>query len=115
LASWLLASLPAGKADWIHMSEIIIEGYRSAEEKVRLHWAEFFWTETGRRLFNVAINGKIMLEHFDIAAAGGDHRGVVREFFVPANTQGNMHLHFTPVRDNTKISGIEILDTFSRP
>jgi hypothetical protein len=84
--------------------------------KVRLHWAEFFWTETGRRLFNVAINGKTMLEHFDIvAAAGGDQRAVVREFFVAANAQGNIHLHFTPVRDNTKISGIEVLDTLSPP
>ena len=57
-----------------------------------------------------------MLEHFDIfAAAGGGHRAVVREFFMAANARGNLHLHFTPVRDNTKISGIEVLDTLSRP
>ena len=84
--------------------------------KLRLHWAEFFWKEPGRRLFNVAINGRTMLEHFDIfAAAGGDHRAAVREFFVAANARGNIHLHFTPVRDNTKISGVEVLDTLSRP
>jgi hypothetical protein len=84
--------------------------------KLRLHWAEFYWKETGRRLFNVSVNGRTMLEQFDIfAAAGGDHRAVVREFFVAANAHGNIHLHFTPVRDNTKISGIEVLDTLSRP
>lgn len=84
--------------------------------KVRLHFAEFYWKEPGRRLFNVAINDQTMLERFDIvAAAGGDHRAVVREFFVAANTRGNIHLHFTPIRDNTKISGIEVLDTLSKP
>ena len=84
--------------------------------KVRLHFAEFYWKEPGRRLFNVAINDQTMLQRFDIfAAAGGDHRAVVREFFVAANARGNIHLHFTPIRDNTKISGIEVLDTLSKP
>ncbi len=75
--------------------------------KVRLHFAEFYW---------VAISGQTMLAHFDIfAAAGGDHRAIVREFFVAANARGNIHLHFTPVRNNTKISGIEVLETLSWP
>ncbi|MGC4043161.1 MAG: malectin domain-containing carbohydrate-binding protein [Armatimonas sp.] len=84
--------------------------------KVRLHFAEFYWKEPGKRLFNIAINDQTVLERFDIvAAAGGDHRAVVREFFVAANSRGSIHLHFTPVRDNTKISGIEVLDTLSKP
>lgn len=74
------------------------------------------WKGADRRLFNVAINGQTMLEHFDIfAAAGGECRAVVREFFVAADAHGNLHLHFTHVRARTRISGIEVLDTPSRP
>ena len=48
---------------------------------VRLHFAEPEGLAAGQRVFNVALQGRPVLEQFDIvAAAGGSQRGVVKEF-----------------------------------
>ena len=39
-----------------------------AQYAVRLHFAEIYWTSSGQRLFNVAINGSSVLTNFDIVA-----------------------------------------------
>jgi len=42
---------------------------------VRLHFCETYWTAAGKREFNVSINGKQVLTHFDIyATARQKHR-----------------------------------------
>ena len=77
---------------------------------VRLHEAEFFWTSTGQRVFNVSINGQQVLTNFDIiAAAGGADRAIVEQFTTTATSSGQIAIQFTTVTDNAKISGIEIL------
>jgi len=48
---------------------------------VRLHFAETDDVEPGRRVFDVAVQGKIVLEGLDIAReAGGKNRALVKEF-----------------------------------
>jgi hypothetical protein len=48
---------------------------------VRLHFAELEDAKPGERVFDVKLQGKVVLEDFDIAAAaGGTHRAVVRQF-----------------------------------
>ncbi len=80
--------------------------------KIRLHFAEIYWTSTGSRLFNVAINGTTVLSNFDIyAVAGARYKAVVREFTATANSSGQISIVFTNVTDNAKISGIEVLRT----
>jgi len=82
----------------------------SAAYTVRLHFAEIYWTATGKRAFNVAINGATALSNFDIyAAAGGNYKAVVRDFATTANSSGQIVVNFTTVTDNASISGIEIL------
>jgi hypothetical protein len=77
---------------------------------VRLHFAELYWTAAGQRLFDVAINGAQVLSNFDIfAAAGGADIAVVEQFTATADSGGKISIQFTSVKDNAKVSGIEIL------
>ncbi len=77
---------------------------------VRLHFAELYQTATGRRVFNVAINGTTVLSNFDLyATAGTNYKAVVREFTATANASGQIVIVFTTVTDNATISGIEIV------
>lgn len=86
-----------------------------ASYTVRLHFAEFYWTQTGQRIFNVSINGKTVLSNFDIiAAAGGPNIAIAQQFPGTADSSGHMAIQFTTVKDNAKISGIEIMQPASQ-
>jgi beta-glucanase (GH16 family) len=81
-----------------------------ANYKVRLHFAEFYWTATGQRRFNVSINGTQVLANFDIVAAtGAQNKAIIKEFNLPANASGQMVIQYVTVVDNAKSSGIELL------
>jgi hypothetical protein len=81
-----------------------------ASYMVRLHFAEIYWTATGRRIFNVAINGTTVLSNYDIyAETGARYKAVVKEYTATANASGQIVIQFTTVTDNAKISGIEII------
>ncbi len=80
-----------------------------ASYTVRLDFAEFYWSSAGQRVFNVAINGAQVLSNFDIfAAAGGEDIAIARSFTATANSSGQIVIGFTTVKDNAKVSGIEI-------
>ncbi len=81
-----------------------------ASYTVRLHFAELYWTATGKRRFNVVINGTTVLSSYDIyAATGARYKAIVREFTTTANTSGQIVINFTTVTDNATIEGIEII------
>jgi hypothetical protein len=78
--------------------------------KMRLHFAEVYWTAAGSRVFNVAINGTKVLSNFDIyAAAGGQYVAIVKEFTAKADASGNLTIAYQTVVDNAKSSGIEVI------
>lgn len=82
----------------------------NASYTVRLHFAEFYWSNTGQRVFNVSINGSQVLSNFDIiAAAGGANKAIVEQFNATANGSGQITIQFSTVVDNAKSSGIEII------
>ncbi len=82
---------------------------------VRLHFAEIFFREPGRRVFNVAINGDNVMADVDLVTlAGGRHKALVREFRVKADMSGQITISFTRVRDNASCGGIELLAEVSR-
>ena len=82
----------------------------SASYMVRLHFAELFWTATGKRVFNVLINGAAVLSGFDVfATAGGEFKALVRDFAATATASGQIVINFTTVTDNATIEGIEII------
>ena len=77
---------------------------------VRLHCIECCWASSGKRVFNVFINGQKVLTNFDIyAAAGAADRAVIKEIMATANTNGSLIIGFSNVVDNASISAIEIL------
>jgi fibronectin type 3 domain-containing protein len=87
-----------------------------ASYTVRLHFAELYWTSAGSREFNVTINGQQVLTNFDIfATAGGKDIAIIKPFTATANSSGQIVITFTSVKDNAKVSGIEILTTGVKP
>jgi len=81
-----------------------------ASYTVRLHFAELYWTASGKRKFNVAINGTTVLSNYDIyAATGARYKAVVREFTATANTSEQIVINFTTAADNATIEGIQII------
>jgi hypothetical protein len=83
---------------------------------VRLHFAEIAFTQAGRRVFNVAVNGTQVLTNFDIvAAAGAAYKAHVRDIATNANGSGQIVVQYTSVVDNAKASGIELLSDTGTP
>ncbi|HWC00291.1 MAG TPA: malectin domain-containing carbohydrate-binding protein, partial [Bryobacteraceae bacterium] len=83
--------------------------------QVTLKFAEIWFTEPGRRVFDIAINGTRVLGHFDpLAQAGGPNRAVDRRFPVVVNN-GRLSIEFLPVVSNPKISAIEIVPASGLP
>jgi len=83
-----------------------------ASYTVRLDFAEIYWNQAGRRLFNVKINGSQVLTNFDVfATAGGKFKAIAEQFTAIADASGNITIQFISVRDNAKLSGIEIFST----
>ena len=76
---------------------------------VLLHFAEFYWTAAGQRVFNVAINGTTVLSNFDIYATVGANKALVEQFTATANNSGQIVIAYTNgLADQPKSSGIEI-------
>jgi len=76
---------------------------------VRLHFAETYWTAAGLRIFNVTINGTQVLTNFDIfAAAGAKNKALAEQFAANANASGQYVITFTPLKDNSLVSAIEV-------
>ncbi|GER53964.1 receptor-like protein kinase [Striga asiatica] len=76
---------------------------RQGSYRVRLYFAEIMYFDNatysnlGRRVFDVAIQGRVVLPDFDIArAANGVRRGIYREFDVDVNGSTlEIHLYWT--------------------
>jgi hypothetical protein len=83
---------------------------KGASYRVRLHFAETYFSERNQRVFHVAINGNQVMTDVDLVAiTGGRHRALVREFPAKTDADGRITVAFTSVRNNAKCSGIEIL------
>jgi PKD repeat protein len=80
--------------------------------RVRLYFAETYWTAAGKRAFDVTINSTKVLTRFDIyAAAGGNRRGIVKEFTVTSATGSPLVITFGRISglDNPQVNAIEVL------
>jgi hypothetical protein len=82
--------------------------------KVRLHFAENYWTVAGKRIFNVSLNGTQVMTNFDIVAVtGGKSKAVIREFTVNASNTGQVGISFATLSDQAECSGIEVIPQMS--
>ncbi len=79
--------------------------------RVRLHFAESYWNNAGQRRFNVAINGRPILQEFDIiAAAGGRSRAAVQEFLAVPDSNGRIVIRYTAgSADVATANGIQVI------
>ncbi|MFZ9980857.1 MAG: malectin domain-containing carbohydrate-binding protein [Cyclobacteriaceae bacterium] len=83
--------------------------------QVRLHFAEIYHgiknkLGTGARIMDVEVENRLALDNFDIfSAAGGAAKAVVMTIDSVLVTDGKIDLKFIAVKDQAKISGIQIL------
>jgi Malectin domain len=68
----------------------------------------------GARVFNVKLNGSLVLNHFDIFAAMGANAAVVESFNTTV-TSGTLAIEFDKLVQNPKINAIEILPVVDAP
>lgn len=76
--------------------------------QVTLKFAEYYWNSSGQRLFNITINGLMVLSSFDIYAAAGGKYLAIDETFSVTVTNGYVNIVAQTVKDNAQINGILI-------
>jgi hypothetical protein len=79
--------------------------------RVRLHFAEIFFTSSNQREFSVDINGQQVLTNFDpFSAAGAADKAVIEEYLTQSDSMGRITVQFLIGAANyPKLSGIEVL------
>ncbi|MBL4886243.1 MAG: PQQ-binding-like beta-propeller repeat protein [Planctomycetaceae bacterium] len=91
-------------------SSIQLKNLKPGSYTVRLYFAEPENLKEGDRLFDVSLQGKKVLEQFDIAKqAGGVMRSVVKEFSNVSST-GEIQLSLQAIKGEVIISGIELIE-----
>ncbi len=75
---------------------------------VTLRFAEMYWSAPGKRVFNVAVEGKIVMSHFDIYALVGRYAAVKRTFPVSV-TDGVLNIVADATVDQATLAAIEIV------
>jgi N-acetylneuraminic acid mutarotase len=77
--------------------------------QVKLHFNENAMAGPGQRVFDVRINGSVVLDDFDIfEVAGGAHKAITTSFTVP-DDRGKIKIEFVAKVQNAKVNGIEII------
>ncbi len=79
--------------------------------RVSLKFTEVYLKAPGQRVFDVAINGRKVLDHFDILqAAKGFARGVDESFKdIQPDSRGHIEVRFSSEVQNAKVCAIEVV------
>jgi PKD repeat protein len=82
---------------------------------VRLYFANRYsgTSQPGQRVFDVAIDGTTVLDHYDIVADAGDQIGTMKSF--PITSDGTVDITFTHEVENPLIDAIEIVTQTAPP
>jgi hypothetical protein len=77
--------------------------------EVRLYFAENYSGafSVGARVFDVSIEGAVVLDNYDVYADVGGNKGVVKTFTV--NSDAHLNIDFTRVVQNPSVKAIEIV------
>ena len=75
---------------------------------VTLHFAEIFFDESGKRVFDVTLEDQLVLDDFDIYAQAGDKDIALERTFNVDVTDELINLNFLSSVDLAKVSAIEI-------
>jgi len=93
---------------------------------IRLYFAEIFFGATGgntsnppfsgKRVFDVSIEGNLVLDNYDIFVdAGGAERAIIKQFENINISDGNVTISFASVVNNAKISAIAVIPQVGPP
>jgi Malectin domain len=80
----------------------------SQDYKIVLHMAELFWTEPGKRLFDVTVEGVIRLADYDIVVDTGGRFMAETYEYTEFIDDGDVSLEFIALADFAQVSGIEV-------
>jgi len=106
---WVSASAVGG----IRSMEIVLSTEAEVTEgsyTINLHFSELESKKPGERVFDVKVQGKTVLDNFDIVKeAGRTDKEIVKTFsgIVAGET---LKLELVPVKGNTILSGIELIE-----
>ena len=75
--------------------------------RVTLHFAEIYWNSAGWRMFDVRVEGGLVINNLDIWATAGKNTALTRSFAVDVS-DGVLDVDFISVVDSASISAIEI-------
>jgi hypothetical protein len=88
-----------------------LEGYifdvPNGNYRIKLHFAEVYFSLPGKRIMDVAIENNIVLDNWDIFAEAGNRTAVVKAFTTSV-TDNHLNIDFSASLDDPKISAIEI-------
>jgi hypothetical protein len=77
------------------------------ELRLYLRDGYFGTTNPGDRVFDIAIDGNVVQDDYDIIADAGDDTGTMKSYLVTSD--GSINLDFLHVEENPTVNGIEIL------
>ncbi|AFH50283.1 Beta-glucanase/beta-glucan synthetase [Ignavibacterium album JCM 16511] len=75
---------------------------------VKLMFAENYFTQAGKRIFDVYVEGSRVLQDFDIFNLVGNNTAYVKEVNTVSVNDGELNIHFAAKIDNPMINGIVI-------
>ena len=73
-----------------------------------LKFAENYWNAANQRKFDVAVNGRTVLDNLDIWAEAGAKDKALDKIIPVTVTNGEINISFTTVLDNAKVNAIHI-------
>ncbi|MEZ6244145.1 MAG: malectin domain-containing carbohydrate-binding protein [Phycisphaerales bacterium] len=82
--------------------------------EVRLYMAEIAFTSVGKRIFDVTIDGSLVLNDYDVyAVTGGRWVGRVEKFQIVSD--GSVDVQLVHVKENPSIKGVEVVSLEDAP
>lgn len=83
--------------------------HAGANYRLRLHFAETYYSDPGVRQISIAVNGQTVNANFDAGrAAGGVNRAIAPEFTVTADAQGQLAVLLKWVTQNPLLAALEV-------
>lgn len=81
---------------------------------VNLSFAELFWTESGRRVFDVIVEGQPLIDDLDIFDQVGHDAALTQSLTGISVNDGTLNIQFVTITDNAKLAAIEIVGSAPR-
>lgn len=75
---------------------------------VKLMFAENYFTQSGKRIFDVYVEGERILQDFDIFNVAGSNTAFIKEINNVQVDDGQLNIHFASKIDNALVNGIVI-------